>query len=160
MTDAERFDEIYREYRHKVLGYIRSHVSDPEDAEDLCSEVFRKAWEHLDPEDGKGVSSYLYTISRNTVVDYYRTRRIHTPLTEDLPAENSMEETVLNRDALDRLAQALRQLPPRERDVVVLHYYANNSLQEISDKMKLPYSVIKRAHQSSLKKLRGMLGNA
>jgi len=39
----------------------------------------------------------------------------------------------------------------------VLHYYANNSLQEIADKMNLPYSVLKRRHQALLKKLRGML---
>ena len=159
MTDAERFDAIYREYRPKVLDYIHSHVNDPQDAEDLCSEVFRKALEHLDPESGKGVSSYIYTITRNTVVDYYRTRRVHTPLPEELPAEDSMEETVLNGETLERLAGALRRLPDRERDILVLHYYADNSLQEIANKMALPYGVTKRAHQSALHRLRTLLAD-
>ena len=82
MTDAVRFEQIYREYRPKVLDYIRSHVNSPEDAEDLCSEVFRKALEHLDPSAGTAVSSYLYTITRRTVVDYYRTHRLTAPLDE------------------------------------------------------------------------------
>ncbi len=157
MTDTERFEAIYREYQHKVFGYIRNRVSDPEDAEDLCSEVFRKALEHLNLEDGVGVSSYLYRITQNTVVDYYRTRREHSPIPDTLPAEGSMEETVLNSDALERLAGALQRLPDRERDILVLHYYADNSLREISNKMALPYSETKRVHQAALKRLRGIL---
>ena len=159
MTDAERFETIYREYRPKVLDYIHSHVNDPQDAEDLCSEVFRKALEHLDLKSGKGVSSYIYTITRNTVVDYYRTRRVHTPLPETLPAEDSMEETVMNGESLERLARALQSLPVRERDILVLHYYADKSLQEIANKMALPYSVTKRSHQSALNHLRGLLAD-
>ncbi len=159
MTDAERFDAIYREYRPKVLDYVRSHVNDPQDAEDLCSEVFRKVLEHLDPKAETGVSSYIYTITRNTVVDFYRTRKVHTPLSEELPAEGGMEEAVMNGDALERLALALRRLPERERDILVLHYYANESLQEIANKMTLPYSAAKRAHQSALSRLRAMLAD-
>ena len=155
MTDAERLDEIYREYRPKVLDYIRSHVGNPEDAEDLCSEVFRKVLEHLDPAAGTAVSSYIYTITRNTVVDYYRTRRVHTPLSEELP-----DETLLNRETLERLSRALRALEPRERDIVVLHYSQGDSLQEISRKMELPYGVVKRAHQSALKSLRSHMAEA
>ena len=153
MTDAERFEAVYREYRPKVLDYIRSHVSETLDAEDLCSEVFRKVLEHMDP-GSSGVSSYIYTITRNTVVDYYRTRRIHCPLDEDLSVDDSPEAGVLSAETLEQLAGALRLLPERERDIIVLHYFANNSLHEISDKMALPYSVVKRAHQSALKKLR------
>ena len=160
MTDEERFEEIYREYHSKVLAYIRSRVGNAEDAEDLCSEVFRKALENLDTRGSAGVSSYLYTISHNTVVDYYRTRRVHEDIPETLPAEGDIEESLLSSDSLDRLAGALRQLPEQERDIIVLHYYANNSLHEISDKMQLPYSVLKRRHQAALKHLRDMLGEA
>ena len=158
MTDAEQFESIYREYRHKVHDYIRNRVNSPEDAEDLCSEVFRKAMEGMNAQRGKGMSSYIYTITRNTVVDYYRTHRVHAPLTEDIPQGESMEDAILSNDSLERLAAALRQLDEQDRDILVLHYYANNSLMEIADKMDLPYSVLKRRHQALLKKLRGMLG--
>lgn len=157
MTDAAKFEEIYRDYRHKVHDYIRNRVSNPEDAEDLCSEVFRKVLENLNVQRGTGVSSFIYTTTRNTVVDYYRTHREHAELPEDMPLDDSVEEALLNSDTLRRLAVALKALPEQDRDIVVLHYYANNSLQEISDKMALPYSVVKRRHQAVLKQLRGML---
>lgn len=157
MTEAERFESIYREYKPKVSSYIRSRVGNPEDAEDLCSEVFRKALEHLDQGIEKGISSFLYTITRNSVIDYYRTRRETAQIPEDLPAQDSPEDNVLSSDTLERLAVFLRQLPERERDIIVLHYYADNSLKDIAARMELPYGVIKRAHQSALKKLRGFL---
>lgn len=154
MTAAVRFEQIYREYRPKVLDYIRSHVNSPEDAEDLCSEVFRKALEHLDPSAGTAVSSYLYTITRRTVVDYYRTHRLTAPLDEELPSEDSPEENLLSKETLGRLADALRGLSERERTIIVLRYSAGDSLREISRKTELPYGVVKRAHQSALEKLR------
>ena len=157
MTDAVRFEEIYREYRPKVLDYIRSHVNSPEDAEDLCSEVFRKVLEHLDPAAGNAVSSYIYTITSRTVVDYYRTRRIQPALDEEIPDPDSMEEALLSRETLEQLAAALRELPERERDIIVLHYSAGEPLREISRKMDLPYGVVKRAHMSALRNLRRAL---
>ena len=157
MTEKERFEAIYREYRPKVLAFIRSHVDGPEDAEDLCSEVFRKVLEHLSAESS-GVSSYIYTVTRNTVTDYYRTHRAHAPLNEVHPAGEEPETAVLTDESLEQLSLALRTLPERERDITVLHYYANKSLREISDKMDIPYSVIKRAHQSALRHLRAALG--
>ena len=160
MTNQEYFDSIYREYHDKVYGYIIGHVGVPEDAEDLCSEVFRKAMEHYDPERGPGVSSYLYTTTRNTVIDYYRTHRVSSELTEDIPAEGSLEDQMITADTLDRLADALRSIPERDRDIIVLHYYEGNTLMEISEMMSLPYSVIKRAHKSALKKLQDIMGAA
>ena len=160
MTDSEYFDSVYRQYHDKVYGYIIGHVGVSEDAEDLCSEVFRKAMEHYDPERGPGISSYLYTTTRNTVIDFYRTRKVNSELTEDIPADGSLEDQMISADTLDRLAAALKKIPERDRDIIVLHYYEGNTLTEISEMMNLPYSVIKRAHRSALKKLQDIMGAA
>ena len=160
MTEAARLEEIYREYRPNVQSYLRSHVTDPEDAEDLCSEIFRKVLEHLDPAAGMAVSSYIYTITKRTVVDYYRTRRATVPLDGVILAGDDPEEGLLERDMLGRLARTLEQLDERQRDVVVLHYSAGCSLQEISRRMELPYGVVKRIHQAALQALRLRLDGA
>ena len=157
MTDAERFDAIYREYRPKVSDYIRSHVADPEDAQDLCSEVFRKALEHLDLRSGMGVSSYIYTITRNTVVDYYRTRRVHAPLEEDIPLEGSLEDAVLSSDSLDRLAGALRQLPERERQVIALRFYHGLTQQRAAGILHISQVQVSRLERRAVERLREWL---
>ncbi len=159
MTDTADFETLYREYRPKVAGYIHNHVNDPEDAEDLCSEVFRKAWEHLDSQNRTGFSSYIYTITRNTVVDYFRTRRQTAPLTEDLSVPDTMGDKLLREETLSELASALKQLPEAQRELIVLRYYENRSLQDISEIMSLSYGVTKRMHQAALTALRKVLGD-
>ncbi len=159
MTDTAYFEELYREYRPKVSGYIHNHVNNAEDAEDLCSEVFRKAWEHLDTENRSGFSSYIYTITRNTVYDYFRTRRQFAPLPEDLAEEESMTDALLRGETLSRLAEALKKLPETQRELIVLRYYSNKTLQEISEMMNLSYGVTKRAHKAALDALRQALAD-
>ena len=159
MTDSAAFEALYREFRPKVAGYIHNHVNNPEDAEDLCSEVFRKAWEHLDTQNRSGFSSYVYTITRNTVVDYFRTRRQTAPLTENLAEEDTMGDALLREETLERLAKALKALPANQRELIVLHYYKKLSLQEISERMELSYGVTKRLHKAALDALRSQLGD-
>ena len=47
MTEAEK-ERLYKEYRDKVFGYIRSRVNNREDAEDLCEDVFEKVFRKMD----------------------------------------------------------------------------------------------------------------
>jgi len=157
MTETARFEEIYREYYPKVSGYIHNHVNNPEDAEDLCSEVFRKAWEHLDAESRSGFSSFIYTITRNTVFDYFRTRREYSELPEDLAVQDNMGEKLLHDETLSRLAAALKTLPETQRELIVLRYYRNKTLQEIAELMDLSYGVTKRQHKAALDALRAVL---
>ena len=69
--------EIYKDYHGKVFGYIISQVSNSDLAEDLCEDVFLKVYEKLDTfdETKASISTWIYTIARNTLTDYYRTRK-------------------------------------------------------------------------------------
>ena len=74
MPDMER---IYADYRNKVMGYIRARVQRWADAEDLCSDVFEKVQRKLGDFDSSkaSVSTWIFTITRNTVIDYFRRSR-------------------------------------------------------------------------------------
>ncbi len=159
MTDTAFFEEIYREYQPKISGYIHNHVNNPEDAEDLCSEVFRKAWEHIDTQNRSGFSSFLYTVTRNTVFDYFRTHRQFAPIPETMAVEDDMGENLLREETLSRLAEALKALPEQQRELIVLRYYKNKTLQEIAEMMDLSYGVTKRQHKAALDALHGILAD-
>lgn len=149
MMDGE---ELYRQYRGKVLAYIRARVANEQDAEDLCSTVFMKAWAKLPDFDGQrsSVSTWLFSIAHNAVIDHYRARRPTAELDESLPTpEPDME--------LEALAQALEALPERERDVIVLHYYHGLTLKEVAAHMRLAYSTVKLCHSRTLERLGQML---
>ena len=155
-------EELYLRYKDKVLGYIRSHVGDPYDAEDLCSAVFVKVYSRLGSytESLASVSTWIYSITRNTVIDYYRTRRVHAPIDEDLPVEDSTDEALLREESLRSLADALKALPRELSDLIILRYYKNLTLTEIAEKMHLSYGVTKNRHREALLRLRTALGGS
>ena len=158
MTDMERFDAIYREYREKVRGYIHSHVRNPEDAEDLCEEVFEQVCRSLPRFEGKSsLSTWIYRITRYTLIDYYRTKRTAEPLTEELAAPDDLEEDFIRRETLERLAFALKALQPEERDIIVLRYYRGKTLTEISRLTGISYGMVKVKHKKTLETLRSQL---
>lgn len=74
MMDA---GQIYEEFQPKVRAYVRGKIHDPHDADDLVSAVFMKVVQKLDSydPDKASISTWVYTITRNTVTDYFRTRR-------------------------------------------------------------------------------------
>ncbi|MCR4907680.1 MAG: sigma-70 family RNA polymerase sigma factor [Lachnospiraceae bacterium] len=153
-------EEIYLVYRDKVRSYIRARVSNNEDAEDICSDVFLKVQKHFGEYDAdKGaVSTWIYAMTRNTVIDYYRTRKTYEEVPEELPVETDLGEELYRQETLQELADAIDNLTEEERDVVVLHYYHELTLQEIALKMHLSYGQTKLRHNSALQKLGRSMG--
>lgn len=160
MMDLE---SVYNDYHDKVLNYIKGKVNSAEDAEDICSDVFLKVQKKLaEYDEGKaGVSTWIYTIARNSVIDFYRTHKEADELTDEMAAVlASGEETdsaVLNRETLQELAEALKKLNDEERAVIVLHYYEGLSLTDIGKRTGLSYGQVKLRHGSALKRMEKLL---
>ena len=153
-------EEIYTQYRDKVFGYVRNHVNSPEDAEDITSDIFVKIYSKLDTYDESkaSLSTWIYSMTSNTVIDFYRTNHIHSEIPEDLTDEgSSIEDEVLNNESLEILADALSKLPQEQMDIIVLRYYKGLTLQDIAVKMNLSYGVAKLRHREALGRLREML---
>ena len=160
MGDIPSKEQIYTDYKDKVFAYIRNHVNSPEDAEDLCADVFVKVYDKLDTfdESKARISTWIYSITSNTVIDFYRTNHIHSEIPEDLSdTKSSIEEEVLTQESLGELATALLKLTEEQRDIIVLRYYKGLTLQEVSQKMNLSYGITKLRHREALGKLQDIL---
>ena len=161
MGDIPSKEQIYTDYKDKVFAYIRNHVNSPEDAEDLCADVFVKVYDKLDTfdESKARISTWIYSITSNTVIDFYRTNHIHSEIPEDLSdTKSSIEEEVLTQESLSELASALLKLPEEQRDIIVLRYYKGLTLQEVAKTMNLSYGITKLRHREALGKLQNYLG--
>lgn len=99
--------EIWEEFSQRLGGYIRKRVDDPQDADDLLQEVFLKIHTRLHTlEDQDRLLPWLYTITRNTILDYYRARRPNAPLPEDL----AEDPEPLEAEPEARLAAGLQRM--------------------------------------------------
>ena len=158
MTAAAQ-ERLYTAYRDKVFGYIRSRVNNREDAEDLCEDVFLKALRSSDGFDPSKASAgtWIYSITRNTVIDYYRRSRPTDEIPEDLSDDSSPEDGVLGAELLEELASALEALPDELCDIIVLRYYDRLQLTEIAPKLGVSYGVVKIRHKKALAELKTLL---
>ena len=153
-------EQIYKDYKDKVFAYIRNHVNSIADAEDLCEDVFVKIFEKIDTydESKSRLSTWIYSVTSNTVIDFYRTNHISSEIPEDLSDEkSSIEEDYLDQENLEALAGALRELPQEQMDIIVLRYYKGYTLQEVAEKMSLSYGITKLRHREALGTLQRLL---
>ena len=151
MTVSE-WEQIYATYSGKVMGYIRARVQRRADAEDLCADVFEKVFRKIGEFDrGKAsLNTWIFTIARNTVIDYYRTSKSAEELDENLSDSTEVDDALLEQETLSDLAFALNQLPQELRDIVVLLYYDRKPMTEIAGLMHLSYGAVKLRHQKAL----------
>ncbi len=154
------WDEIYRTYSGRVMGYISARVQRRADAEDLCADVFEKVFRKMSSYDQEkaAVSTWIYTITRNTVIDYYRKLRPTAELDEKMPGEGEVDEDLIKEETLKELARALKNLPPELQNIIVLVYDRKYTLLEVSRMIPLSYRTVKLKHQKALKMLREELG--
>lgn len=155
VTDSRK-EEIYRDYHGKVSGYIRSKINSAQDAEDIAADVFVKVYEKLDSfdESKASLSTWIYTITKNTLTDYFRTRRTFEEIPEVQDDGSSVEDAICNAETLERLASALESLDARERDIVILRHYSGKTLKEIAAQMGISYAYVKILQNNALKKLK------
>ena len=155
--DLAQKEAIYRDYHDKVFGYVISKVLNVENAEDITSEIFLKIYEKLDTfdESKASISTWIYTVTRNTMTDYYRTRKVFDEVAEEVPDETStIEEEICNAEMLDVLAEALKTLEERERDIIILHYYKGMNLKDIGEQLGISYAYVRILHNKALSNLR------
>lgn len=149
-------EQVYLQYSGKVTGYLQARLHNRTVAEDLCAEVFEKALrkqEGYDPEKS-AVGTWIFTITRNTLIDYYRRQKPSDELDENMADDQELDEPLLSGETLGELAAALRKLPQQMMDIVVLRYYDGKPLTEIATMMNLSYGAVKLRHQNALLLLR------
>ncbi len=132
----EAFGELYDEYIQKIYRFIFFKTHHKETAEDLTSQVFIKAFEKIKSYDA-GKSSFavwLYRIARNTVIDYYRTRKSDANVEDvwDLFKDESLLKDVDNKIQLEKVGKYLQTLEPLQREMIIMRVWNDLSYKEIS----------------------------
>lgn len=107
---------IYTQYCDKVFGFVRSKSFNRTEAEDVVQIVFLKVYGNLDKYDETkaSLSTWIYTITRNTVYDYLKEKRDHPVLglfENTVDSEEEPDDSILNNETLEELACALQKLP-------------------------------------------------
>lgn len=158
VRDGE-MERLFDEYYEKVYVYIALRVTNANDAEDLTSDVFLKAFANpYDPRLAR-FSTYVYTIAANTLKNHYRsaaTRKIIVLGEPDgeLPDGTDLLGDLITREEYAELKAALERLPERQYTAVYRRYYLDESFKEIGAAMGITENNARQLHFEAIKKLK------
>ncbi len=156
--DAGLLDELIVRYQHRLLRYLLYLTGHRELAEDLFQEVWMRVLVRGNQFNGQArFETWLFTIARNLVIDQRR-KRTACSLDElfegnsddDRPmafevqdGEPTPFDRVSNLEDRERIAKALLELDTLHREVLVLRFHEELSLEEISKVTRAPLSTVK-----------------
>jgi len=136
------YTEYYNTYKHKIFSYFFYNVSqDRTLAEDLTSDAFLKAFEKFETyDDTYEFSTWIFTIARNTLYDYYRSQKIDIPLEDDeemtlqefIKYEQDFDRAIDTGIAIEQVYSAMKHIPENQREVILMKYLEDFSTKEIS----------------------------
>jgi len=155
--DREAFRLFYDRYAPKVLAYVRALGRARDAAEDVVQEVFlavhRRAGTYR-PERGE-VAGWLYTITRNKLVDLWRQR----PVGDDAP-EVDFARLLVDEGGAERkvvslsVRKALSGLKREQRQAVELAYFGGLTYEETAERLQLPLGTLKSRIRAGLALMR------
>jgi len=141
--------------RKRLFDFIRRRVRNEADAEDILQDVFYQlASSYSLTEPIERLTSWLFTVARNKVIDWYRKRRPDPlPVDEETSGPLNLEDILFdpkdNPDAIyarslvwTELASALDDLPEEQREVFVMHELEGRSFKEIAEITGVPINTL------------------
>lgn len=159
--DEEAFREIINLHQRQVAATVMGMLGNCPEAEDVGQEVFIQFFRSLERFRGESrVATYLTRIALNLAVNELRRRKKEKQLLAAgaeglLKASNSSQEE--RNDTRRLLAQALQQLEPRFREVIVLRFLNGYSTEETARLLKLPLGTVLSRLSRAQMKLREIL---
>ena len=145
-------EEIWKNFRTELLGFILSRVKDAQLAEDILQDVFVKI--HLNLNDLKSedkLTSWLYQITRNSITDYFRKTK---PSVEVIDLPEEISDTSDSKSFEKCMLRFVNELPEKSREALVQTELGNLSQKEYAEKLGISYSGTKSRVQRAKEELK------
>jgi RNA polymerase sigma-70 factor (ECF subfamily) len=156
-SDAQRIRALHDEHGRHLWGYaLRFTGGDHGRAEDAVQETLLRAWRYSDALDpARGCPrAWLFTIMRNVLIDDWRSRRGRPEVVIDevpeLPTQDDADRAVQSW----LIGDALRQLSPAHRDVIVERFYHDRTVREAADRLGVAAGTVKSRTHYALQALK------
>ena len=148
----------WESHKSQLRAYIEHQLDEKDSVEDILQEVYIKASKNIRQLQSKGsLKSWLYAITRNTIMDHYRKRKSFEALPDDIAPEpqNTVEEN--HKILASCIKPLLEELPDKYRIPLELSELEGVSQKEIAVKLGLSVSGAKSRVQRARAKLREVM---
>ncbi|MCW1919637.1 sigma-70 family RNA polymerase sigma factor [Rhodobacter sp. KR11] len=154
--DRAAFAEVFRHFAPRVKGFLMKSGANAAQAEDCAQDVLATVWQKAglyDPAKAS-VSTWIFTIARNRLIDMARRDRRPEPELLDQEPEPDQADVYETAQENLRLVAALEQLPEKQRQLIRRAYWGELTQSEIAAETGLPLGTIKSRIRLALDRLR------
>jgi RNA polymerase sigma factor (sigma-70 family) len=161
--ETAEFRKIVEKYQNAIYRLCLSYVSNHEEAEDAAQDIFLRAYKSLHRFNlEKRFYTWLYTIALNNLKTRYSRilrfkEKTDAKKREKQPDEQTPEEHVEKQETSEEIDQSVRTLPAPLKEVVLLYYFDEKSVAEITEILGLSSEAVKSRLHRARKKLREKL---
>lgn len=149
-------EAVWNRFNEPLERFIRKRVSDEDMAADLLQDVYVKIHTNIDTlRDTDRLKSWIYQIARNTIYDYYRTRKPHVEIPDELAMPDADDDT--SARLAESLLSMIEELPDEYQVALRLTELEGLTQQELAARTGLSLSGAKSRVQRGRKMLREML---
>lgn len=146
--DDTAFEYLFNRYRDAIHRLFVQRLGGTNDADDLLQETFIKVYINLHRySTSYTFGQWVYTIARNTFIDFVRRRQEDLPIDDRFtsPASSAPtpEESVINLQQRTQIEHYLERLTPRYRQLILMRFFEEYSYEEIAAKLSLPLGTVK-----------------
>jgi RNA polymerase sigma-70 factor (ECF subfamily) len=151
---------VWKEFNSALRSFILKRVHDEEIAEDILQDTFIKIHRNLGnlKDEGK-LRQWLYQVTRNTIMDHFRSHRATEALPDDvaeMPAETDSGQDV-SAELGPCVKALMERLPGKDREAIEMTEFKGLSQKEISERLEMSFSGAKSRVQRARTKLKKLL---
>ena len=145
----DAFTRMVDQYQVALKRMCYLYLRDRTAAEDAVQETFLKAYKHMDTFRSQSKErTWLMSIAINTCRDMNRSAWLRHTDRRIIPEDMVIPVPAQDEDAL-ALAEAIRRLPGKHRDAILLYYYQDMTIQEVAEALHAaPSTILKRLNQA------------
>ncbi|NTW01234.1 MAG: sigma-70 family RNA polymerase sigma factor [Oscillochloris sp.] len=164
--DQRAFDVLYDRFADPLFRYVYARCGDAATAEDLLGDLWVRVVERLEsfrlPPSGAepAFAAWLYRIAHNLVIDNFRRKESgNIPLNPDVTdSDPTPDEYAISGDERRELRQAIEQLTPDQREVILLRFIEERSNAEVAALTGRSEGAVKVMQHRALGALARLLG--
>ncbi len=160
MSNNLTISNYYTQHRDDIVQYITMRIADACEAEDMVQDIFLRLLRRHQLITPQTLPNLIYTMSRNSVTDYFRRRRVHEEYEHYLKGwdcDDEMESIISASHLIERMEHSLARLPETCGQVYRLHIYDGLKVSDIAQQLSLPYKQVENRLGQARKQVRQQL---
>jgi len=160
--DKEAFAQLYEDHFDKIYRYVALRIGNKTEAEDMTQQVFLNALRSISSFKWKGVpiSTWLFRIAHNLVVDYLRKGEKQATILLDeslVSSDSNLQMAAEHRLDVEQLILATKRLTAAQREVISLRFAGELSVAQVAKVMGKSQGAVKALQHSAIVALRKAL---